>query len=129
MTIKFTVMGMPTAKGRPRFGKFGVYTPAATKEAERDFKVQALKYAPEKPLEAPLKVIMKIFKPKPKSYSKKVKYWTKKPDLDNFIKILDSLNGIFWEDDAQIISIEASKEYDTPARTEIEIISISDKCI
>ena len=126
--IKFTILGLPTAKGRPRFamrGKFAAaYTPAKTREAERDFKLQALKYAPEKPIEGPLSITMNIFKPKPKSYSKKVIHWTSKPDLDNFIKILDCLNGIFWKDDSQIVKIVASKSYDDKARTEMAIEEI-----
>lgn len=123
--IEFTVLGLPTAKGRPRFFRrgnhVGTYTDAKTKEAERDFKAQAIKYAPQKPLEGALKVTMEIYKPKPKSYPKKKLYWIARPDLDNFIKILDSLNGIFWKDDSQIIKIIASKGFDERARTKIKI--------
>ena len=126
--IKFTVLGLPTAKGRPKFarrGKFiATYTPTKTREAERDFKVQCLDYRPQVPLKGALKVTMRVFKPRPSSYSKKIIHWTTKPDLDNFIKILDALNEIFWKDDSQITIIHASKEYDVIARTEIEIEEI-----
>lgn len=120
--IKFKILGLPVAKGRPRFTKRGfAYTPKKTREAEDGFLAQAIKHAPEKPLEGALKVVMRVYKPKPKSKPKKVKCWTTRPDLDNFVKILDSLNGVFWGDDSQIICILATKEYGSPARTEIEI--------
>ena len=38
----------------------------------------------------------------------------KSPDLDNYVKlILDSLNGILWEDDRYIIEINSAKYYTT----------------
>ena len=127
--IKFTVKGLPVAKGRPRFamrGKFAtIYTPKKTKDAEENFLAQAVKYAPKKPLEGPLSVIMQIYKPKPKSKPKKIFFWTTKPDLDNFIKILDALNGVFWLDDSQIVEIRAKKYYGEPARTEIQIFELT----
>lgn len=120
--IKFTIYGAPTPKARPRFTKRGfAYTDKKTKEAEGNFLAQAVKYKPKEPLTGALKVVIGVYKPKPKSKPKKCIHWTTKPDLDNFIKLLDCLNGIFWKDDAQIKHIEATKEYGEPARTEIEI--------
>jgi Holliday junction resolvase RusA-like endonuclease len=126
--MAFSIFGIPTPKGRPRFfrrGKFvSTYTPDATRIAEQDFKNQAMKYKPEKPLECPLKITLRFYKPRPKSKPKKELYWTSKADLDNLIKVVDSLNGIFWKDDSQIIEIHASKAYDDNARTDVEIYEI-----
>lgn len=56
----------------------------------------------------------------PKSTSKKARtamlsgqtYPTKKPDVDNVVKIvLDALNGFAWHDDAQVIDLHISKTY------------------
>lgn len=56
----------------------------------------------------------------PKSASKKARaamlggqtYPTKKPDMDNVVKIvLDALNGFAWHDDAQVIDLHISKIY------------------
>ncbi len=126
--IKFTIFGEPTPKGRPRFTRRGIiFTPKKTKDAENNFLAQAVKYKPEKPLEGALFVKIRIYKPKPKSKPKKVYFWTTRPDLDNYIKILDALNGVFWLDDSQIVKIEAEKQYGDTARTEIEIYEMVHK--
>lgn len=37
---------------------------------------------------------------------------TKKPDVDNVVKlVLDSLNGILWRDDSQVVNLTVSKFY------------------
>lgn len=44
----------------------------------------------------------------------------KKPDIDNYIKlVLDALNGIAWEDDNAVANIAASKGYSFEPRTEV----------
>ena len=119
-------MGEPVPKGRPRVANRGpfptIYTDPKTRAAEKAFQEQARKFVPAKPLEGPLKVTVKFFKEKPKSYSKTIVHWTKKPDLDNLLKLaLDSMNKIFFIDDAQIVEIICSKHYDSSPRTEIFI--------
>ena len=47
---------------------------------------------------------------------------TKKPDIDNIIKIvLDSLNGVAFADDIQIVSVKASKDFADSDFLEIEL--------
>lgn len=51
---------------------------------------------------------------------------TKRPDIDNIIKIIaDSLNKLAYGDDSQIVAVAANKFYteDNP-RVEVEIIDI-----
>lgn len=127
--MKIVVFGAPTPKGRPRVAMRGrfptVYTPKETREAEDSFMQQAIKQKPETPLEGALSIRIKFYKIKPKSMSKKVIHWTTKPDLDNLVKlVIDALNKVFFQDDAQIIEISASKEYDQTPRTEVEIRKI-----
>ena len=124
--MDFTINIIPVAKARPRFfarGKyFGAYTPKKTKDYEQEVALKCLSYKPPVPLSSALKVILDFGMPIPKSFSKKKRqaiineHHTKTPDCDNIIKgVLDSLNGIFFEDDKQIISISAKKYYaDTP---------------
>jgi Holliday junction resolvase RusA-like endonuclease len=45
-----------------------------------------------------------------------------KPDTDNYVKlILDSMNGLFWRDDAQVVEITASKHYSGNPRIEVKL--------
>lgn len=125
-SISFSVYGSPVAKGRPNVafrGKYPVmYTPSATRAAEESFIQQAIKYKPETPWEGPISITFRFYKIKPPSMSKKVKEWTKKPDLDNLIKLsLDAMNKIFFQDDSQIVEIIARKEYSDTPRTYVEI--------
>lgn len=47
---------------------------------------------------------------------------TKKPDLDNVIKaIADSLNGIAYKDDAQVVEVISKKFYSDKPRVEVII--------
>lgn len=113
--------GKIQAKQRPRFnGKF-VYTPQNTINYENWVKACYLeKYNNEKPFEKALKVNIIAFFEIPKSVSKKKKeqmlnneiYPTIKPDTDNIAKsILDSLNGIAYLDDKQVVDLRVRKQY------------------
>ena len=100
----------PVAKGRPRFGKGRTYTPKKTKDFEGLIKSMAREQYKNGPMKGPLSVIV-VFTIK-RSKSVKREYPTVKPDVDNFLKAsLDALNGIAYDDDAQIIEVNASKKY------------------
>ncbi|KKN93644.1 hypothetical protein LCGC14_0194760 [marine sediment metagenome] len=83
------------------------------------------------PLSGQLSIHLQFFKTPPKATPKwKLLFMdkgmirpNKSPDLDNYIKlILDALNGIIWEDDRYIVSINASKFYTTDnPRTEVKV--------
>ena len=67
---------------------------------------------------------------RPKSLSKKERTVPKttKPDIDNLTKaILDALNGIAWNDDAQIAEISARKVWSKQNQIKIEIWEIETK--
>ena len=135
ISIMFTVYGHPVAKGRPRFstrGKFPVaYTPEKTKtyEAEVGMMAKAAMGVSE-PLEGALEAFIYVTFPVPASYSKKrteaclsdTEKHTKKPDLDNVVKIcLDGMNGIVFKDDSQITSIHSTKVYGEVAKVEVMV--------
>ena len=103
----------PVAKGRPRFGKRSVYTPKKTENFENSIKKMAIDQYHKKPKVEPLGVIIDFYIKRPKSVSvKKRPYPVVKPDLDNLTKsLLDSLNGVLYKDDSQIIEIKVSKRY------------------
>jgi Holliday junction resolvase RusA-like endonuclease len=131
--IMFTVYGEPVAKGRPRFstrGKFPVaYTPEKTKTYETEVGMMAkAAMGASEALEGALEAFIYVTFPVPASYSKKrteaclsdIEKHTKKPDLDNVVKLIfDGMNGIVFKDDSQITSIHATKVYGEVPKVEI----------
>ena len=128
----FKIPGKPVAKKRPRFarrGKFVItYNPQQTEEGRFLFEIQ--KQWQRKPLNDPIKILMFFYMPIPKStYSSKRKlmergwiFHTKRPDLDNLIKFVkDCLNGVVYQDDSQVFSIQAEKRYSEDPKTEVFI--------
>lgn len=126
-----TIPGKPLGKQRARTLRSGrSYTPAQTVNYENLVKMCYVEQKGEN-LENNL-VWMEItaFYPIPKSTSKKkiglmesgdMRPATK-PDLDNCVKIVaDSLNGIAYKDDSQIVSVVADKFYSSTPRLEIKI--------
>jgi len=100
----------PVAKGRPRFAKGRAYTPQRTRDFEKLIKAMAKIQYNGEPLKGALSVTIVFLIKKPKTVKRE--YPTVKPDVDNLCKsTLDSLNGIAFDDDSQIIEINASKKY------------------
>ena len=136
MKINFVIPGRVQAKQRPRFnGKFA-YTPKQTVEYENWIRTCLLdKYKKIKPFEEPLKAKIIAYYEIPKSTSKKKKqqmlnceiFPTVKPDTDNIAKsILDSLNGIAYLDDKQIVKLEVEKYYSQAPSTVVMIEEIKE---
>lgn len=121
MPILISVPGIPVAKGRPRMTRTGhAYTPEKTRAYESKLAWYGAKaMGPHLPLEGPLSVTLKILLTVPQSWSARKREKALngdispvgRPDLDNYIKALDALNGIAWKDDSQICRIEACKMY------------------
>ena len=122
--ISIIVPGKPRGKGRPRFGAGHAYTPASTRRYEHEIAVEAQRAVAgclsDWDKTAPMRVdILAVF-PIPVSWSKRKRAEAEagdiapqvKPDLDNVVKIaLDAINGIVFEDDKQVVKIDASKVY------------------
>lgn len=135
LTIQFHVPGEPVAKGRPRFARRGnfvsTYTPTKTKDYEAKVRGLAMEAMQGRsPLDTPILAVIKICMPVPVSYSKARRQAcldtrelpTKKPDWDNVAKaITDSLNGIVYVDDSQIVSVYITKRYGTEAGVDVTI--------
>ena len=143
--IKFTVLGEPTGKGRPRFvrrynpatGKsFGqAHTPEKTVVYENlvrtEYSLQTKNY--RFPDDAILDMRIMAYYSIPKSASKKKKIMmvegllrpAKKPDIDNVIKaVADSLNQVAYKDDTQIVDCQCRKFYSEEPRIEVIIRQI-----
>lgn len=127
--IEFTIPGEPRGKSRPRVvrlknGASTSYTPDKTvayeELARQRFRQQWPSVELPFPDKTPVCVTITACFGIPKSASKKVRASmidgrispTKKPDVDNVIKIvLDALNGFAWHDDAQVVDLSVSKIY------------------
>lgn len=130
----FNIPGKIQAKQRPRFNGRYVYTPDRTTNYENWVKACYLeKYNNEKLLETSLEVYIRAYFEIPKSVSKKKKQQmleneispTIKPDTDNIAKsILDSLNGIAYVDDKQVIRLTVEKWYAEIPSVSVEIKEI-----
>jgi Holliday junction resolvase RusA-like endonuclease len=129
--IQIILSGAPVSAGRPRFRNIqttagasfaSTYTPAKTRNYQRDLRFRAQEEMTRlglPPLAGALSVQMDVWLPIPKSLSTKKKAMAgsgmlrpmTRPDLDNYIKQLDALNGVCWLDDSQIVSITAQKRF------------------
>ena len=124
--MKITVLGKPKGKGRPRFYRGHAVTPKSTREYERLI-VSEVK---ENALEGQISVQIDAYYPfdSKSNKAKRLKMAnneirpTKKPDIDNVIKIvLDALNGVAYADDAQVVEVIANKWFSEEPRIEIEV--------
>ena len=133
MKYEFEVPGAIKGKGRPRVNSYTgiVYTPTTTKDYE--YLVEQyflLKYPKFKPLEGRLAVNIKAIFSIPKSTKKVDKDKmlentispTKKPDIDNIVKIiLDAMNKFAFKDDTQITKLSVEKVYGNEEKVEVTI--------
>jgi len=123
-TLQFVIPGPPVGKGRPRFstvgGKPRSYTPAVTREYEALIAARAAEaMAGREPLKTPLRVMIEATMSIPLSWSKAKRQaalegdiYPARPDVDNIAKtVLDGMNGVVYEDDAQVMYLKVSKKY------------------
>lgn len=136
--ICFTVPGAPKGKGRPRFARSGnrivTYTPPDTVAYENAVKAIALQVMRGRDrILGACKIYVTAFFPIPKSWSASKKQLaisgkirpTKKPDLDNILKIIcDPLKGIVWQDDDQVVGDDTNKWYGEEPRVEVMILEV-----
>ncbi len=134
MKIKFTILGEPQGKGRPRFaninGKAITRTPDETVIYENlvvtEYRRQCgtARFPDTVPIDLRIRAYYSI----PASASKKKQKQmedgqirpTKKPDWDNIGKIIaDSLNKTAYRDDTQIVDAQVRKFYSNNPRVEV----------
>ena len=117
--LVITIPGEPKGKGRPRLGKGFAYTPKDTVNYENWVKTCFLNQE-GKMLEGELKAEIICYYSIPKSASKNkaeqmrkgIVRPIKRPDIDNIAKIiLDSLNGMAYKDDSQVVELNIKKLY------------------
>ena len=128
--LRFEVPGEPVSKGRPRSTADGHhYTPAKTVAYERlvAWTAKAAMGSADR-IAGPVSVLIVATWGIPASWSKKRSQAamggpkTSKPDVDNIAKICcDAMNGVVWNDDAQVHDLRCRKCYGLEPGVVIEV--------
>ena len=129
--IEFAIEGVPIPQHRARACRRGnfinVYDPQKKEKENLRWKIK-FEYR-DKPLVMPLKIELLFAMPIPKGTSKIRRNAmltgdmppAKAPDVDNLEKfLLDCLTGLLYEDDRQIVELNARKIYSEYPRTVIK---------
>lgn len=132
--VRFSVLGEPVGKGRPRFARVGdsvkTYTPRETQAYEERVRTAYRAVGGQNLGDRALGVRIVAYNPIPASASKARRYSmahgfeapTKKPDCDNILKIIcDALNRCAYDDDKQIVSALVIKKYAELPRVEVTL--------
>lgn len=137
--VSFTIPGEPKGKGRPRMARMGNFTKAYTpKDTVVYENLVRLEYQNEVgdwmfPDDAILDMRIVAYYGIPKSASKKRREQmltgmirpSKKPDMDNVVKIIaDALNKLAYHDDTQIVDCQVRKFYSEVPRVTVKISQI-----
>ena len=140
--VKFTVMGTPVAKGRPKFARRGnfvaTYTPTKTVNFESIVKLSFMQSVGTDftPYDEALCIRVNAFFTRPKGHfgsgknagelkKSAPKHMLTKPDADNVLKAcIDALNGVAFTDDKLIVHVHASKAYSERPRCDVEICTV-----
>lgn len=141
--MKFEFDIEPVEQARPRATRFGkgirLYDPKKVNVFKKRLGLLARQQMLDRglePFDGPLEVCMEFYRPVQKSISQKeltrrlsgVHRPKVKPDLDNYIKSTsDALNGILWEDDNLIVSLQADKFYSERPHLVVEIREEAEK--
>lgn len=118
--LHIIVPGKPVPKERPRFAKGHAYTPKATREYEKRVKQSAIAELAARLEPWPMDAVYEL---------RAVAYFAdaRRHDLDNTIKVVDSLNGVTFDDDKRIKSLRAVAAIDRAnPRLELELRVIRD---
>ena len=138
--VHITVYGAPVPKGRPRLSTFNgharAFTPAKTRRYEDLIRLEAGRVMEGRDqLQGPTRVHIRAYVPTPQAIAKhKAKgpaaeagelRPVTKPDVDNFAKVIDALNGIVWPDDNQVVELTVEKFYSARPRLEMVAVEIA----
>ena len=144
--IVLIIDGNPFGKQRPRVVRTGkgasrAFTPEKTMQYESYVKVlyrqkygRHTSFKEDDELHLDIKAYYEITKSTPK-YLKEMMITgvvkpTKKPDVDNIIKIIaDSLNEVAYKDDKQIVACSCQKFYASEPRVEIVISKLNETSV
>jgi len=128
--MKNTFYVTPVPASRPRVTRWSTFFPKKYTQFREDMDIatSAILFTPfEGNIYAQLDFYIAI----PKSWSKKKKltkqgtYCDNNADIDNYCKaILDALNGVYYEDDRQVVMLKARMFWSNTPRIECEITNL-----
>ena len=133
--IKFLVKTRPKPqqRHRSRGGRFQ-YDPSA--KDKKDFLLQCKQFAPKIPTLRNIEMELTFCYKRPKNHFRSKNkililkedsplYKGSKADIDNLAKFyIDSMNGVFYKDDAQIVSLSANKVWGSEDYVLVKISSL-----
>jgi Holliday junction resolvase RusA-like endonuclease len=135
--LTFEVPGEPRGKGRPRAtvrgGYAHVYTDAKTRSEEGAIRwIANAAMNAEPPYEKAVVLEVWAFRLIPTAFSRMKREAAEsgnlapisKPDADNYLKMVDALNGIVWRDDSQVVTAIVHKRYSVRPRLVIRVRSV-----
>lgn len=117
--VRIVVRGIPASQGSKRHVGNGIMVESSRavgpwREAVRAETQRAMNGQP--PIKGALLVDVGFALPRPKSLAKRIRYPSKRPDLDKLVRaVLDGVTaGGAWADDAQVAQLFARKSYADP---------------
>lgn len=111
--MRFWIPGKPIAQGRPRFARSSgrAYDPAKSR-GWKQFVAYRANFTPCEPFPKHVPLSMSITFHFLRPLSSKKDFPTVRPDLTNLAKgVEDSLNGICYHDDSQLVRVTLTKIY------------------
>lgn len=134
MALRFRLEGEPITWKRPVWRHGNVYSP--NRPIERAIRLQLREQFIGNVLQGSLRVEITFYFKRPSSHfehdfirrADAATWYDRKVDLDNLNKLVfDSMSGLIYHDDSQIVSLETSKRYSdlTSGYTEISIRAVN----
>jgi len=133
VVIHITIPIVPKPQARDRIGviagKARSYKSPKQRLEENKLQYLLMAQRPPEPFKGAISLIVGIYLPIPK----KSRIWqekalkgeirpTTRPDIDNYAKqILDTMQGIYFADDKQVVTMEIYKRYGNQPRWEIRL--------
>jgi Holliday junction resolvase RusA-like endonuclease len=134
--ITFRVYGLPQTKGSTKSFYVKALKRVVTTNDNKKNKAWAQcvsevasQHRPPALLLGPLQLDAIFHMPKPKSLPKRKPSWpAKKPDADKLLRSLgDSLTGVIWRDDAQVVDCAVKKIYSDAPGVDVTITTIEEE--
>jgi len=130
MKVVFYVPPVPAS--RPRVTRWSTFFPKKYTKYREDMQMATANIL-FTPFEGNIYAQIDFFIQIPKSWSKKKKlakqgtYCDNNADRDNYCKsILDALNGVYYEDDKQVVMLKARMFWANTPRTEVTITKLEE---